>query len=806
MFYSQHVLTKKGPLAKIWLAAHMQSKLTKAMVFATDLRKAVETILTPDVPMALRLTSNLLLGVTRILHRKTKYLLQESSDALTKLKLTFRPSASVDLPPTAPNFAAVTLADSSVDGLAVPLVDLSLIPSRSRRAASSSAFLAADRDITIDEFAGGLSGGMLDAFALEPDLERDVQLGGDDIEPLLFTPSQRPSESAKRTPSVRDAPSSIEVTRAAGEENDPDAPMLSIERDAEGLHTPQASHTPERVVSPLRLTTPREGSPQDMTSPTKQPSPPRVTSPPRVPSPEGELREAPKTPVHADEKASPTVQPLEIEVTKSSGSQPADMAVEMSSTAQPTELTAENLPEKQPSMVEEREQDPTAQSTEEPGTEQSPALRASAIGLAEGGAGTPDAPMLDVGESPGGISAPRLSTGTDDFVLAEAEEGEGEGTQVRGDEPIDSPAVVRRGKKRKRVLIEDPATELSVEAFRACLNDTSDLLLGPNERRGGGRGRRPPMAYEELLSRPAIAMAPELSELFAQTFRLDDAEEVGSPMSDADLDKEKETTTEKKDKKTEASREEGEEKADVQKDGVEGAREMEKAEEQTDSPEKSTVDKARTPTPTKTLKMVTADPTLEEQEKVGGDTAMLQSEPVSTGRDVLPIMEGVEESPSKADDAMPLSQAASSSRDTARRLSFVPEDVDNETSALHAESVSLFDPNKITLRDVANTRSQVDNGEQSAEGVDVTETTISARTQKMQQYIREHLNEDGELSYSEAITVEPNVSRRIVARSFYELLNLSSKKALQLRQVEAYGTIVAKPIQPTFDSLASITI
>lgn len=40
MFYSQYILTKRGPLAKIWLAAHMQNKLTKAMVFSIDLVKS----------------------------------------------------------------------------------------------------------------------------------------------------------------------------------------------------------------------------------------------------------------------------------------------------------------------------------------------------------------------------------------------------------------------------------------------------------------------------------------------------------------------------------------------------------------------------------------------------------------------------------------------------------------------------------------------------------------------------------------------------------------------------------------------
>ena len=32
MFYAQFVLSKKGPLAKIWLAAHWEKKLSKQQV------------------------------------------------------------------------------------------------------------------------------------------------------------------------------------------------------------------------------------------------------------------------------------------------------------------------------------------------------------------------------------------------------------------------------------------------------------------------------------------------------------------------------------------------------------------------------------------------------------------------------------------------------------------------------------------------------------------------------------------------------------------------------------------------------
>ena len=49
MFYAHFVLAKKGPLARIWLAAHWDKKLTKAHVFETNIQKSVEDILNPKV-------------------------------------------------------------------------------------------------------------------------------------------------------------------------------------------------------------------------------------------------------------------------------------------------------------------------------------------------------------------------------------------------------------------------------------------------------------------------------------------------------------------------------------------------------------------------------------------------------------------------------------------------------------------------------------------------------------------------------------------------------------------------------------
>jgi len=49
------------------------------------------------VPMALRLSGQLLLGVVRIYSRKTNYLLDDCNETLLKIKMAFR-SGAVDLP------------------------------------------------------------------------------------------------------------------------------------------------------------------------------------------------------------------------------------------------------------------------------------------------------------------------------------------------------------------------------------------------------------------------------------------------------------------------------------------------------------------------------------------------------------------------------------------------------------------------------------------------------------------------------------------------------------------------------------
>ncbi|XP_077229812.1 sister chromatid cohesion 1 protein 4-like [Tasmannia lanceolata] len=113
MFYSQFILAKKGPLGTIWIAAHLERKLRKNQVADTDIGFSVDSILFPEAPIALRLSSHLLLGVVRIYSRKVNYLFHDCSEALLKIKQAFR-STAVDLPPeesTAP-YHSITLPET----------------------------------------------------------------------------------------------------------------------------------------------------------------------------------------------------------------------------------------------------------------------------------------------------------------------------------------------------------------------------------------------------------------------------------------------------------------------------------------------------------------------------------------------------------------------------------------------------------------------------------------------------------------------------------------------------------------------
>ncbi|KAJ0036959.1 hypothetical protein NQD34_005636 [Periophthalmus magnuspinnatus] len=116
MFYTQLFTSKRGPLAKIWLAAHWERKLTKAHIFECNLENTVRDIMSPKMKIGLRTSGHLLLGVVRIYSRKAKYLLADCSDALISIKMAFRPGQT-DLPVDAleATAKAITLMEDFTD-------------------------------------------------------------------------------------------------------------------------------------------------------------------------------------------------------------------------------------------------------------------------------------------------------------------------------------------------------------------------------------------------------------------------------------------------------------------------------------------------------------------------------------------------------------------------------------------------------------------------------------------------------------------------------------------------------------------
>ncbi|KAL4806464.1 Rec8 like protein-domain-containing protein [Aspergillus unguis] len=98
MFYSETLLSKTGPLARVWLSANLERKLSKSHILQSDIESSVSAIVDQgQAPMALRLSGQLLLGVVRIYSRKARYLLDDCNEALMKIKMAFRLTNNNDL-------------------------------------------------------------------------------------------------------------------------------------------------------------------------------------------------------------------------------------------------------------------------------------------------------------------------------------------------------------------------------------------------------------------------------------------------------------------------------------------------------------------------------------------------------------------------------------------------------------------------------------------------------------------------------------------------------------------------------------
>ncbi|MCE3050806.1 hypothetical protein HAX54_048203 [Datura stramonium] len=86
MFYSQLLLSKKGPLGTIWIAAHCHKRLKKEQVQQTNITSSVDKILLDEAPViTYRILGHLLLGVVRIYSKKVEYLFHDCNHVLVKL-------------------------------------------------------------------------------------------------------------------------------------------------------------------------------------------------------------------------------------------------------------------------------------------------------------------------------------------------------------------------------------------------------------------------------------------------------------------------------------------------------------------------------------------------------------------------------------------------------------------------------------------------------------------------------------------------------------------------------------------------
>ncbi|KAK2661519.1 hypothetical protein Ddye_000093 [Dipteronia dyeriana] len=86
MFYSQCLLSRKGSLGIIWVAAYCFKRLKKAQVFTADISSSVDEILQKELDvMTYRVLAYLLLGLVRIYSKKVEYLCDDCKDAMIKI-------------------------------------------------------------------------------------------------------------------------------------------------------------------------------------------------------------------------------------------------------------------------------------------------------------------------------------------------------------------------------------------------------------------------------------------------------------------------------------------------------------------------------------------------------------------------------------------------------------------------------------------------------------------------------------------------------------------------------------------------
>ncbi|KAK7841304.1 sister chromatid cohesion 1 protein 2 [Quercus suber] len=111
MFYSQCLLSSKGPLGAIWVAAYFFKKLKKTQIAETNISSSVDKILQDELDVVTyRVLAYLLLGVVRIFSKKVEYLFDDCHKVLIKIN----------------DFVVSTKANEHVENFCAPYFSITL--------------------------------------------------------------------------------------------------------------------------------------------------------------------------------------------------------------------------------------------------------------------------------------------------------------------------------------------------------------------------------------------------------------------------------------------------------------------------------------------------------------------------------------------------------------------------------------------------------------------------------------------------------------------------------------------------------
>ncbi|MCJ1462950.1 hypothetical protein MMC07_001554 [Pseudocyphellaria aurata] len=107
MFYSHEILTsREGGVATVWLVATLGSKsnlkrVNRRAILDVDVPRTCQIIIKPEVPMALRLQSNLLYGVSRVYSQQCGYILSDAQIAHSNMRTLIKTMRTAELDPNA---------------------------------------------------------------------------------------------------------------------------------------------------------------------------------------------------------------------------------------------------------------------------------------------------------------------------------------------------------------------------------------------------------------------------------------------------------------------------------------------------------------------------------------------------------------------------------------------------------------------------------------------------------------------------------------------------------------------------------